>query len=388
MRNGAAAPLVVMAMLAMVVVPLAPLVLDAMFTLNIALSLVVLLAVVYVKRPLEFSVFPERAADGHPAAPGPQRGIHARGPAARTRRRGRRRQRHRIVRPLRDRGNYASASWCSRSSTIVNFVVVTKGSGRISEVSRALHPRCPARQADGDRRRPQCGPAHTRGREAPRREEVREEADFYGSMDGASKFVRGDAIAGLLILAINIVGGLLIGVLQHDMGFGDAAQHLIAARDRRRPGGAAAGAADLHRGGDAGHARHRVSRRWARRSTIQVFGQERALTVAAVLLGIIRLGAGHAEPAVPRPRRPCSATPRGRLHQRNAVVAQAVETMRRRQAPSAAGRTGLGRVAPGRTAGPGSRLSTDRARRQEPERRPAGAAERRAPEAHARTSAS
>ncbi len=221
MRSGLATPVVVLAMLAMVIVPLSPLVLDALFTINIAMSLVVLLAVVYVKRPLEFSVFPSvlllvtllRLAlnvastrvvllHGH------------QGPAAAGH----------VIESFGQfviGGSFAVGIVVFAILTIVNFVVVTKGAGRISEVSaRFILDALPGKQMaiDADLN----AGLLTREDAKMRREEVRAEADFYGSMDGASKFVRGDAIAGLLILAINVIGGVLIGVLQHDMAFKDA----------------------------------------------------------------------------------------------------------------------------------------------------------------------
>ncbi|WP_254200557.1 MULTISPECIES: flagellar biosynthesis protein FlhA [unclassified Lysobacter] len=220
-KSGLATPVIVLAMLAMVIVPLSPLVLDALFTVNIAMSLVVLLAVVYVKRPLEFSIFPSvlllvtllRLAlnvastrvvllHGH------------QGPAAAGH----------VIESFGQfviGGSFAVGIVVFAILTIVNFVVVTKGAGRISEVSaRFILDALPGKQMaiDADLN----AGLLTREDAKMRREEVRAEADFYGSMDGASKFVRGDAIAGLLILAINIIGGVLIGVLQHEMTFKDA----------------------------------------------------------------------------------------------------------------------------------------------------------------------
>ena len=115
--------------------------------------------------------------------------------------------------------------------TIVNFVVVTKGAGRISEVTaRFTLDAMPGKQMaiDADLNAGLITQEDARTRRA----EVRQEADFYGSMDGASKFVRGDATAGILILVINMIGGLGIGMMAHDMSFGDAGSHLHAAHDR------------------------------------------------------------------------------------------------------------------------------------------------------------
>ncbi len=222
LRNGAAAPVVVLAILAMVIVPLPPLLLDGLFTINIALSLVVMLAVVYVKRPLEFSIFPSvlllvtllrlalnvastrvnllHGQDGHEAA---GKVIAAFGEF--------------VV-----GGNYAVGIVVFAILTIINFVVITKGAGRISEVTaRFILDAMPGKQMaiDADLN----AGLLTREEAKARREEVREEADFYGSMDGASKFIRGDAIAGLLILFVNLVAGFAVGMLQHGMAAADAA---------------------------------------------------------------------------------------------------------------------------------------------------------------------
>ena len=321
-RTGSAAPLLVMAMLAMVVVPLAPLVLDAMFTLNIALSLVVLLAVVYVKRPLEFSVFPSvllmvtllRLAlnvastrvvllHGHEGPGAAGHVIDSFG--------------HFVI-----GGNYAVGLVVFAILTIVNFVVVTKGSGRISEVSaRFILDALPGKQMaiDADLN----AGLLTREDARARREEVREEADFYGSMDGASKFVRGDAIAGLLILVINLVGGLLIGMLQHDMAFGDAARtySLLAIGD-----GLVAQLPALLISTAVAMLVTRATREQEMGAAVgkQVFGQERALTVTAVLLGITGLVPGM--PNVPfLLLSALLGYAAWRLHQRNAVAAEVPE---------------------------------------------------------------
>ncbi|HET6435322.1 MAG TPA: flagellar biosynthesis protein FlhA [Xanthomonadaceae bacterium] len=289
-RSGAAAPVVVMAMLAMVIVPLAPLVLDAMFTLNIALSLVVLLAVVYVRRPLEFSVFPSvllmvtllRLAlnvastrvvllHGHEGPGAAGKVIESFG--------------HFVI-----GGNYAVGFVVFAILTVINFVVITKGSGRISEVSaRFILDALPGKQMaiDADLN----AGLLTREEAKARREEVREEADFYGAMDGASKFVRGDAIAGLLILAINLVGGLLIGVLQHDLPFGEAAKvySLLTIGD-----GLVAQLPALLVSTAVAMLVTRATRAQEMGEAVgkQVFGQQRALTVAATLLGVIGLVPG------------------------------------------------------------------------------------------------
>lgn len=220
-RDGLAAPLFLLAVLGMMIVPLSPVVLDVLFTFNIALSLVVLLAVMYVMRPLEFSAFPTvlllatllRLAlnvassrvilmHGHEGEASAGKVIEAFG--------------HFVI-----GGNYAVGFIVFIILTIINFMVVTKGAERVSEVgARFVLDAMPGRQMaiDADLN----AGLLTREEAKARREEVRSEADFYGSMDGASKFIRGDAVAGILILAINIIGGLIVGVAQHDLAFGEA----------------------------------------------------------------------------------------------------------------------------------------------------------------------
>jgi flagellar biosynthesis protein FlhA len=220
-RLGLGVPLLVVALLAMVVVPLPPLLLDAFFTFNITLSLIIMLAVIYVARPLDFAVFPTvllgitllRLAlnvastrvvllDGHtgPAAAG--RVIEAFG--------------NFVV-----GGNYAVGIVVFVILVVINFMVVTKGAGRVSEVTaRFTLDAMPGKQMsiDADLN----AGLITQEQAIVRRNEVAQEADFYGAMDGASKFVRGDAVAGILILLINIVGGLVIGTFDHGLSFRDA----------------------------------------------------------------------------------------------------------------------------------------------------------------------
>ncbi|SEQ17849.1 flagellar biosynthesis protein FlhA [Ectothiorhodospira magna] len=225
-RVGLGAPLLLMALLAMMVIPLPPLALDLLFTFNIALSLVVILVAVYTPRPLEFAVFPTillvatllRLAlnvastrvillEGHTGTDAAGNVIQAFGDF--------------VV-----GGNYAVGLVVFAILVIINFVVVTKGAGRVSEVSaRFTLDAMPGKQMaiDADLNSGLISQDEAR----KRREEVAQEADFYGSMDGASKFVRGDAIAGILILFINIIGGLVIGTLQHGMSVGDAATNYV-----------------------------------------------------------------------------------------------------------------------------------------------------------------
>ncbi|MEC9362412.1 MAG: flagellar biosynthesis protein FlhA [Pseudomonadota bacterium] len=220
-RSGLAAPILLMAVLGMMVVPLATPVLDLMFTVNITLSIAVLLAVVYVMRPLDFSAFPTvllfatllrlslNVASTRVVLLNGHEGPHAAG---------------QVIEAFGSfviGGNYAVGLVVFIILTIVNFMVVTKGAERVSEVSaRFVLDALPGRQMaiDADLN----AGILTRDEAKARREEVRSEADFYGSMDGASKFVRGDAIAGILILIINIIGGLVIGPMTHGMSFGEA----------------------------------------------------------------------------------------------------------------------------------------------------------------------
>jgi flagellar biosynthesis protein FlhA len=220
-RTGLAAPLLLMTVLGMMIVPLATPVLDLMFTVNITLSIAVLLAVVYVMRPLDFSAFPTvllfatllrlslNVASTRVVLLNGHEGPHAAGQVIEA------------FGAFVIGGNYAVGLVVFIILTIVNFMVVTKGAERVSEVSaRFVLDALPGRQMaiDADLN----AGILTRDEAKARREEVRSEADFYGSMDGASKFVRGDAIAGILILLINIIGGLVIGPMSHGMAFGEA----------------------------------------------------------------------------------------------------------------------------------------------------------------------
>ncbi|WP_299016185.1 flagellar biosynthesis protein FlhA [uncultured Photobacterium sp.] len=215
------APVMVLSTLAMVVLPMPPLLLDMAFSFNIALALVVLLVTVYTRRPLDFAAFPTvlliatllRLAlnvastrvvllYGHEGSDAAGQVIDAFGSV--------------VI-----GGNYAVGLVVFLILMIINFMVVTKGAGRISEVSaRFTLDALPGKQMaiDADLNAGLIDQEQAR----TRRFEVTKEADFYGSMDGASKFVKGDAIAGILILCINIIGGLVIGMGQHGLAFGDA----------------------------------------------------------------------------------------------------------------------------------------------------------------------
>jgi flagellar biosynthesis protein FlhA len=220
-RNGLGVPLLVMVVLAMMVLPLPAFLLDVFFTFNISLSLMILLAVIYVRRALEFATFPTVLLgatllrlglnvastrivliNGHTGSQAAGHVIAAFG--------------HFVV-----GGNYAVGMVVFTVLVIINFVVITKGAGRISEVSaRFTLDAMPGRQMaiDADLN----AGIITQADAIIRRQEVREEADFYGAMDGASKFVRGDAIAGILIVFINLFGGTIIGAAQHGMSLADA----------------------------------------------------------------------------------------------------------------------------------------------------------------------
>ncbi len=219
-------PVLLIMLLGMMILPMPPLVLDALFSFNIALSIVVLLVGVYAMRPLDFAAFPTillvatllRLAlnvastrvvllYGHEGGDAAGKVIEAFGEV--------------VI-----GGNYAVGLVVFLILMIINFVVVTKGAGRISEVSaRFTLDAMPGKQMaiDADLNAGLIDQDEAR----QRRQEVASEADFYGSMDGASKFVRGDAIAGILILAINIIGGLSIGMVQHQLEFSDALQKYI-----------------------------------------------------------------------------------------------------------------------------------------------------------------
>src|SRR6478735_4678343 len=217
LKSGIGVPIGVLAVLAMVVLPLPPLALDVLFTFNIALSLVVLMAVFYVPRPLEFGVFPSvlrLALNVASTRVVLMHGHNGTGSAGK------------VIESFGEfvvGGNYAVGVIVFVILTIINFVVVTKGAGRISEVTaRFTLDAMPGKQMaiDADLN----AGLITQDEARTRRYEVRAEADFYGSMDGASKFARGDATAGLLILVLNMVGGLGIGMMMHDMPAGDAAR--------------------------------------------------------------------------------------------------------------------------------------------------------------------
>ncbi|WP_299002531.1 flagellar biosynthesis protein FlhA [uncultured Shewanella sp.] len=220
-RASVGIPIMLLALLAMIILPLPPWLLDIFFTFNIVLAVMVLLVSVSIRRPLEFSVFPTLLLlatlmrltlnvastrvvliEGHQGGDAAGRVIQAFGEV--------------VI-----NGNYVVGAVIFLILMIINFVVITKGGERISEVSaRFTLDALPGKQMAIDADLNTGVLTQEQARE--RRQEVAREADFYGSMDGASKFVRGDAVAGLLILAINMIGGVLIGTFMHDLSAADA----------------------------------------------------------------------------------------------------------------------------------------------------------------------
>ena len=219
-------PFGIIALVAMLILPLPVALLDTFFVLNITLSLLILMVALHTQRPLDFSSFPNLLLiatvlrlglnvastrivlkDGHTGPDAAGQVIEAFGES--------------IV-----SGNYAVGIFVFAILVIINLVVITKGAGRVSEVSaRFTLDALPGKQMaiDADLNAGILTPEEAK----ERREEVAKEADFYGSMDGASKFVKGDAIAGILILLVNVVGGLIIGLLQHNLSIGQAAEAYI-----------------------------------------------------------------------------------------------------------------------------------------------------------------
>jgi flagellar biosynthesis protein FlhA len=219
--NALAAPILIILLLAMMILPLPAFALDLFFSFNIALSVIVLLTALYTVKPLDFMAFPAvllvttmlRLAlnvastrvvltEGHTGGAAAGKVIEAFG--------------HFLI-----GGNYTVGLVVFIILTIINFTVVTKGAGRIAEVgARFALDAMPGKQMaiDADLNAGLIGEQDAKARRA----EVSQEAEFYGAMDGASKYVRGDAVAGILVTVINVVGGLIVGMVQHDMAFGDA----------------------------------------------------------------------------------------------------------------------------------------------------------------------
>ncbi|HET8790312.1 MAG TPA: flagellar biosynthesis protein FlhA [Modicisalibacter sp.] len=217
-----AGPVLIIMILSMMILPLPPFALDLLFTFNIALSIMVLLVGMFTQKPLDFAAFPAVLLfttllrlslnvastrvilmEGHQGHDAAGKVIEAFG-------------------EFLIGGNFAVGLVVFLILIIINFMVITKGAGRIAEVgARFMLDSMPGRQMaiDADLNAGLIGEDDAKRR----RSEITQEAEFYGSMDGASKFVRGDAVAGLIIVVVNLIGGLLIGMLQHGMSFGDAA---------------------------------------------------------------------------------------------------------------------------------------------------------------------
>ena len=280
-------PLLIFMVLAMMIIPLPPFLLDLLFTFNIALALVVMMAAAYTRRPLDFATFPTvlllttlmrlslnvastRAVltQGHTGPDAAGKVIESFG--------------HFVI-----GGSFAVGLIVFSILVVINFVVVTKGSGRISEVSaRFTLDAMPGKQMaiDADLN----SGLITQDEARVRRSEVRAEADFYGAMDGASKFVRGDALAGILILFINMIGGLAIGTMGHGMGVSAAARAytLLTIGD-----GLAAQLPALLLSTAVAIIVTRMSRAQDVGGELrhQLFGNAKSLSVAAALLGVMGL---------------------------------------------------------------------------------------------------
>lgn len=219
--KGLAGPVLIVLILSMMVLPLPAFLLDLLFTFNIAMSVMVLLVSMYTMKALDFAAFPAVLLfstllrlslnvastrvvliHGHTGPDAAGKVIEAFG--------------HFLV-----GGNFAVGVMVFIILVLINFMVITKGAGRIAEVgARFMLDAMPGKQMaiDADLNAGLIGEDVAR----KRRQEVAQEADFYGSMDGASKFVRGDAVAGLLIMVINIIGGLVVGMVQHGLDFSTA----------------------------------------------------------------------------------------------------------------------------------------------------------------------
>lgn len=219
--GGAALPAAMLILVALMVIPVSPIILDISFVANIMISLLVLMVALQASKPLDFSAFPTVLllatlfrlslnvastrvvlVHGHEGTASAGHVIEAFG-------------------QVLIGGDYVVGLFVFFVLMIINLVVITKGAGRVSEVSaRFTLDALPGKQMaiDADLNAGLLTPDEAKAR----RQEVATEADFYGSMDGASKFVKGDAVAGLLILFVNIVGGLILGMFSHGLSFSDA----------------------------------------------------------------------------------------------------------------------------------------------------------------------
>jgi len=216
-----AGPIIIIMLLSMMILPLPAIALDVFFSFNIALSILVLLIGLQTKKALDFIAFPTVLlvttmlrlslnvastrvvlTEGHTGPDAAGKVIEAFG--------------HFLI-----GGNYAVGLVVFIILTIINFMVVTKGAGRIAEVgARFMLDSMPGKQMaiDADLNAGLIGEEDAKARRA----EVSQESEFYGAMDGASKYVRGDAIAGILVIIINVIGGLIVGMAQHDLAFSDS----------------------------------------------------------------------------------------------------------------------------------------------------------------------
>ncbi|WP_234084743.1 flagellar biosynthesis protein FlhA [Azonexus sp. R2A61] len=280
-----AAPVLIMLILSMMVLPLPAFVLDVLFTFNIAISVLVLLVAVNTQKTLDFSVFPTVLLvttllrlslnvastrvvmiDGHTGPDAAGKVIEAFG--------------HFLV-----GGNFAVGIIVFMILVVINFVVITKGAGRVAEVSaRFTLDAMPGKQMaiDADLNAGLIGEEEAR----KRRTDIARESEFYGSMDGASKFVRGDAVAGIVIMLLNVVGGLIIGMAQHDMPLAQAAKvyTLLTIGD-----GLVAQIPGLIISIAAGLVVTRVSdeRNIGQQFMVQIFNNPRAIAITAAIIGIL-----------------------------------------------------------------------------------------------------
>ena len=283
-------PFLLLSLLAMMILPIPAFLLDVLFTFNIALAIVVLLVAIYSLRPLDFAVFPTvllvatllRLAlnvastrvvllYGHEGGDSAGKVIEAFGEV--------------VI-----GGNYVVGFVVFAILMIINFAVITKGAGRISEVSaRFTLDAMPGKQMaiDADLNAGMIDPDEAKTRRA----EIASEAEFYGSMDGASKFVKGDAVAGLMILAINIIGGLSIGIAQHDLSFMDAIEKysLLTIGD-----GLVAQLPSLMLSTSAAIMVTRVNESGDMGSQVinQMFGSSKALYITAAVMGVMGIVPG------------------------------------------------------------------------------------------------
>jgi flagellar biosynthesis protein FlhA len=288
--RGLAGPLLIVLILAMMILPLPPFALDVLFTFNIAFSIMVLLTGLYTVKPLDFAIFPTVLLvttllrlslniastrvvllHGHTGPDAAGKVIESFG--------------HFVV-----GDNFAVGVVVFAIMVIINFVVITKGAGRIAEVSaRFTLDAMPGKQMaiDADLNAGLIGEEEARRRRA----QIAQEADFYGSMDGASKFVRGDAIAGIIIVLINILGGLAIGVLQHGMEFSAAAKTytLLSIGD-----GLVAQIPALVISTAAGLVVTRVGteQNMSQQMAAQLFARPQALAITAAIIGLLGLVPG------------------------------------------------------------------------------------------------